>query len=81
MTEAPAKRTALLITSQRKRRLMVASLRYLDTFVKIDGAWLFALRFLYIDLLVSRALSRNAYQRTGAPEADSTTYTSRRDNN
>src|ERR1700761_5390864 len=25
-----------------KRRLMVASLRYLDTFVKMDGAWLFA---------------------------------------
>src|ERR1700732_3068776 len=25
-----------------KRRLMVASLRYLDTFVKIEGAWLFA---------------------------------------
>src|SRR6202050_3004291 len=25
-----------------KRRLMVASLRYLDTFAKIDGAWLFA---------------------------------------
>jgi len=24
-----------------KRRLMVASLRYLDTFVKTDGAWLF----------------------------------------
>src|ERR1700726_4510836 len=27
-----------------KRRLMLASLRYLDTFVKIDGAWLFAER-------------------------------------
>src|SRR5258706_12535994 len=25
-----------------KRRLMLASLRYLDTFVKADGAWLFA---------------------------------------
>jgi hypothetical protein len=29
-----------------KRRLMVASLRYLDTFVKVDGAWLFAERLL-----------------------------------
>jgi len=29
-----------------KRRLMVASLRYLDTFVKIDGSWLFAERLL-----------------------------------
>ena len=27
-----------------KRRSMVASLRYLDTFVKTDGAWLFAER-------------------------------------
>jgi ketosteroid isomerase-like protein len=29
-----------------KRRLMIASLRYLDTFVKIDGAWLFSERRL-----------------------------------
>src|SRR5438445_6048077 len=29
-----------------KRSLMIASLRYLDTFVKIDGAWLFAERQL-----------------------------------
>ena len=34
-----------------KRRLMLASLRYLDTFVKIDGAWLFAERLLYVDWL------------------------------
>jgi hypothetical protein len=27
-----------------KRRLMLASLRYLDTFVKTDGTWLFAER-------------------------------------
>jgi hypothetical protein len=26
------------------RRLMIASLRYLDTFAKIDGAWLFSER-------------------------------------
>jgi hypothetical protein len=39
------------------RRLMLASLRYLDTFVKIDGAWLFAQRNLYIDWLENRALS------------------------
>src|ERR1700720_3876367 len=32
-----------------KRRLMVASLRYLDTFVKRDGVWLFAERRLYVD--------------------------------
>jgi len=40
-----------------KRRLMVASLRYLDTFVKIQGAWLFAERRLYVDWIDERALS------------------------
>jgi SnoaL-like protein len=40
-----------------KRRLMVASLRYLDTFVKTDGAWLFAERRLYVDWVDERALS------------------------
>ena len=39
-----------------KRRLMVASLRYLDTFVKMDGAWLFSERRLYVDWLEERAL-------------------------
>jgi SnoaL-like domain len=40
-----------------KRRLMLASLRYLDTFVKMDGAWLFAERLLYVDWMEERALS------------------------
>jgi hypothetical protein len=40
-----------------KRRLMLASLRYLDTFAKMDGAWLFAERRLYVDWLEERALS------------------------
>jgi ketosteroid isomerase-like protein len=40
-----------------KRRLMLASLRYLDTFVKMNGAWLFAERRLYVDWLEERALS------------------------
>jgi len=40
-----------------KRRLMVAYLRYLDTFAKIDGAWLFAERLLYVDWLEERTLS------------------------
>lgn len=40
-----------------KRRLMVASLRYHDTFAKIDGEWLFAERLLYVDWLEERALS------------------------
>jgi hypothetical protein len=40
-----------------KRRLMIAALRYYDTFVKIDGEWLFAERQLYVDWLEERALS------------------------
>ena len=40
-----------------KRRLMVASLRYLDTFVKIDGAWLFAERLLYVNWVDEHPLS------------------------
>ena len=39
------------------RRLMLASLRYLDTFAKWDGAWLFSERILYVDWLEERALS------------------------
>ena len=40
-----------------KRHLMVAYLRYLDTFAKVDGTWLFAERLLYVDWLEERALS------------------------
>ena len=40
-----------------KRRLMLASLRYLDTFAKIDGVWLFAERLLYVDWMEEHALS------------------------
>jgi ketosteroid isomerase-like protein len=40
-----------------KRRLMLASLRYLDTFVKTDGKWLFAERQLYVDWTDERPLS------------------------
>ena len=39
-----------------RRRLMVAALRYLDRFVKEDGAWLFAERLLYVDWVEERAL-------------------------
>src|ERR1700755_2847171 len=31
------------------RNLMVAALRYADTYVKQDGAWLYAERLLYVD--------------------------------
>jgi hypothetical protein len=40
-----------------KRRLMLASLRYLDTFVKMDDTWLFAERLLFVDWQEERALS------------------------
>ena len=38
-----------LFTEDGERKLMVAWLRYRDTFVKVDGAWLFAERNLYVD--------------------------------
>jgi hypothetical protein len=40
-----------------KQQLMVAALRYYDTFVKMDGLWLFAERLLYVDWLENRTLS------------------------
>ena len=40
-----------------QRRLMIATLRYHDTFAKVDGAWLFAERLLYVDWLEERTLS------------------------
>jgi SnoaL-like domain len=40
-----------------KRRLMIATLRYSDQFVKIDGEWLFAERLLYVDWIEERALA------------------------
>src|SRR5580700_2917253 len=39
------------------RRLMIATLRYFDTFAKVDGAWLFAERRLYVDWIEERQLS------------------------
>jgi hypothetical protein len=42
------------LTVDGNKRLMVAYLRYLDTFAKIDGAWLFAERLLYVDWLEKR---------------------------
>jgi hypothetical protein len=40
-----------------KRRSMLASLRYLDSFVKMDGTWLFAERLLHVDWLEERGLA------------------------
>jgi hypothetical protein len=40
-----------------KRHLMIAALRYYDTFVKTDGTWLFAERLLYVDWIEQRFVS------------------------
>jgi hypothetical protein len=40
-----------------KRRLMIAALRYTDTFVKMNGVWLFAERQLYVDWIEERVLA------------------------
>jgi hypothetical protein len=44
-----------LFTEDGERKLMVAWLRYGDTFIKRDGAWLFAERELYLDWTETRA--------------------------
>ena len=44
-----------LFTADGERKLMVASIRYLDTFVKCDGSWLFAERNLYVDWTETRS--------------------------
>ena len=46
-----------LTVAGEKKRLMIASLRYADTFAKINGEWLFAERLLYLDWVDERALS------------------------
>ena len=33
------------------------ALRYADTYVKVDGSWLYAERLLYVDWIEQRALS------------------------
>jgi ketosteroid isomerase-like protein len=43
-----------LFTEDGDRKLMVAWLRYRDTFVKVDGTWLFAERNLYVDWTETR---------------------------
>jgi ketosteroid isomerase-like protein len=43
-----------LFTQDGERNLMIAWLRYGDTFVKLNGAWLFAERNLYVDWTETR---------------------------
>ena len=46
-----------LTTAGEKRRVMIAALRYYDTFVKVDDEWLFAERLLYVDWIEERILA------------------------
>jgi ketosteroid isomerase-like protein len=45
-----------LTVDDRGRRLMIAALRYADSFVKLEGAWLFSERLLYVDWIEERTL-------------------------
>jgi ketosteroid isomerase-like protein len=49
-----------LFTEAGERKLMIAWLRYCDTFAKLDGAWLFAERNLYVDWTETRSPSKAA---------------------
>jgi hypothetical protein len=40
-----------------KRTIFIASLRYYDSFLKLDGTWLFAERKLYVDWTDTRPIS------------------------
>jgi hypothetical protein len=45
-----------LTVEEDRRRLMIAALRYADTFAKVDDVWLFAERRLYADWIEERHL-------------------------
>jgi hypothetical protein len=45
-----------IFSEQGVRKMMVASLRYLDTFAKIDGRWYFAERRLILDWSETRSM-------------------------
>jgi hypothetical protein len=45
-----------VFTEAGRRKIMIASLRYLDTFAKIEGAWYFAERKLIVDWSETREL-------------------------
>jgi SnoaL-like domain len=47
-----------LFTTADERKIMIAALRYLDTFAKIDGAWYFAERNLILDWSETRPSSQ-----------------------
>src|ERR1700746_635882 len=58
-----------LFTEDGERKLMLAHLRYGDTFVKLDGAWLFAERNLYVDWIETKPSPACVDVRGGASAA------------
>jgi hypothetical protein len=44
-------------TEDGNRKIMIASLRYLDTFAKVDGHWYFAERKLILDWSETRSIT------------------------
>jgi hypothetical protein len=51
-----------LYTEDGVRKIMIASLRYLDTFAKIDGGWYFAERELILDWSETRPIATTTAQ-------------------
>ena len=49
-----------VFSEEGSRKIMVASLRYLDTFIKVDGGWFFAERNLILDWSETRSLNTPA---------------------
>ena len=49
-----------LFTQDGDRKIMIASLRYLDTFTKLDGRWYFAERKLILDWSETRVMTAPA---------------------
>jgi hypothetical protein len=49
-----------VFTEEDARKIMIASLRYLDTFAKLDGRWYFAERKLILDWSDTRAMAADA---------------------
>ena len=49
-----------VFTEDGSRKIMVAALRYLDTFAKIDGRWYFEARDLILDWAETRSMSPTA---------------------
>jgi len=47
-------------TEDGKRKIMIASLRYLDSFAKLDGRWYFAERKLILDWSETRSMTTPA---------------------